>query len=113
DEPGPRAARDDGHPGLAADAHDGLDLRGGRGQHHDVGYALVEREHVALVGEAALGGEHDTPRSEQALEPGDYAGGKRHGVTRISRSSRCRPRSTAWRCSPARGRRWPAAPARA
>ncbi len=63
----------------AAEAHDGLHLRRRLGEHHRVGGALVERVHVALVGEPALGRDHEAGGADDALERAEELGSQGHG----------------------------------
>ena len=67
-ETGARAARHDRHVLAPAEADDGRHLRRRLRQHHRVGSALVERVHVALVGEPALHRDDERGGADDVLE---------------------------------------------
>ena len=69
-----RAARDDGHALTAAEPDDRQDLGGRLGQGDDVGGALVEGVHVALVDESPFLGGDEAVRAEDPRELVEEAG---------------------------------------
>src|SRR2546427_535650 len=91
------------------------DLVGSSRQGDRVGGALVEGVHVALVNEPALGRAHETVGADDPLEVREEGAAQGHDAEApggTTRSSRCLPKSGAWRCRRGRALRRPSAPAR-